>query len=188
MKRIITFCGASGTGKTTLLNYLKENYKIECKELSARPFLPKGESYDISMNDDIQYNIMFNNSITLLKELTDYKGPICYTRGPIDVLAYSKSLEKGIACQEQQLELIKYLYEEKGVTLFYLPIEFDMEDKEDTLRGTNQKIRNLTDKYIQDIIKKLEIPHTKIVGSIEERQKYLDIIMNIYGIEKKYPS
>lgn len=47
------------------MNYLRDNYSIDCIELSARPFLKNnGLSYDIQMTDSIQNNIQFNNTTT----------------------------------------------------------------------------------------------------------------------------
>ncbi|QIG64796.1 hypothetical protein SJC03_118 [Bacteroides phage SJC03] len=179
---IFIFTGSSGTGKSTCLKFLKENFDIECQELSARPFLPKGNSYDVSMTDDIQLNIMFNNTTTILKKLYE-GGNVVYTRSPIDVLSYARVLGKGLACEKQQIDLIKYLNDK--VIYLYIPIEFPMKETSDKLRGMNEKVRYQTDAAIYELIDEMNIPHFTIHGSIEQREETLSEIMNKYNIKKK---
>jgi len=53
-KNIFCFTGASGTGKSTLIEYVKEAYPgVIVSELSARPYLPKDGSYDKTLNQQL---------------------------------------------------------------------------------------------------------------------------------------
>lgn len=187
--KIFTFVGASGVGKSTCMNYLRDNYNIDCIELSARPFLKNnGLSYDIQMTDSIQNNIQFNNTTTFLKtiiknERGELKRSICFSRSNIDVLAYALTLNKGLDCWKQQIQLIEELKNE--FVYLYIPIEFDMNDKSDLKRGTNEKVRNETNEHICYYLKSLNIPYHTISGSIERRKEILDKIMENYNINKR---
>lgn len=187
-QHIFVFTGASGVGKSTCMKYLSENYNIDCIELSARPFLQNnGQSYDVQMTDKIQNNIQFNNTITLLKSIIknergEFKKSICYSRSMLDVICYAESLNKGLDCIEQQISLIE---ETKNEFIYlYIPVEFSMKDTNDTKRGTNEEVRNLTDKYIQKYIEELNIPIITIHGDMSNRKFILDNIMKKYNIPK----
>lgn len=187
--KIFTFVGASGVGKSTCMNYLKNNYNIDCVELSARPFLKNnGESYDIQMTDSIQNNIQFNNTTTLLKTIIkNERGKlprsICYSRSMLDPISYALALNKGLDCWKQQIQLIKEMKNE--FIYLYIPIEFEMSDVLDKKRGTNEEVRNKTNEHIVYYLKNLDILYYTICGSIKEREKILDKIMYIYNIDKK---
>ena len=187
--KIFTFVGASGVGKSTCMNYLRDNYSIDCIELSARPFLKNnGESYDIQMTDSIQNNIQFNNTTTLLKTIIkNERGKlprsICYSRSMLDPISYALALNKGLDCWKQQIQLIKEMKNE--FIYLYIPIEFEMSDVLDKKRGTNEEVRNKTNEHIVYYLKNLDILYYTICGSIKEREKILDKIMYIYNIDKK---
>jgi len=184
---IYTFVGASGTGKSTLLNYIKENYPtVKIEELGAREFLPKnGQSYDVSMTDSIQTCVSLNNLKQFAKAIID-KDSVVYSRSPIDVIAYSLVLNKGIQLIPLLEDWVTYIKDR--VTFLYLPIEFDLTDSDDVLRGLNETVRKDTDKAILKELNKLNIPVTIISGTIEERQVQIDKIFsysNNFYFEKK---
>ena len=186
--KVFVFVGASGTGKSTLMNYLRENFDIECSELSARPFLKmENGSYDQQMTDEIQLNIMYNNTLTILERLIEIelgeKESVVYSRSPIDTLAYAKTLNKGLCLEKQQQDLIQYL--NNKIVYLYIPIEFEMKEESDKLRGLNEDVRNLTDDNICMYLNFLNVPHYIIHGSIEERQQILNEIMNKFDIKRK---
>ena len=187
-QHIFVFTGASGVGKSACMKYLSENYNIDCIELSARPFLQNnGESYDVQMTDKIQNNIQFNNTVTLLEtiiknEREEFKKSICFSRSSLDIIAYAKSLNKGLDCIEQQINFVKRNKNE--FIYLYIPIEFSMKDTNDIKRGTNEEVRNLTDKYIQKYIEELNIPIITIHGDMSNRKSILDNVMKKYNIPK----
>lgn len=190
MNKVFCFVGSSGTGKSTLLNYIRENYYIECKELSARPFLPKDGSYDKTLTDNIQMNILFNNTTTILKAINSdiEKQNFVFSRSPIDVLSYAKVLNKGLCCENQQYDLISFLKDK--IIWLYLPIEFELKDLDDTQRGTNEEVREKTDFYIRQLIDFFKLEYFShfytIKGSIENRYYEIDKIMQKFGIVKKF--
>lgn len=184
MKKIFAFVGASGSGKSTLGKYLTDNYDIEFREVSARPFLEDlNKSYDEQMNDVMQTRIMYNNLESvyeaILEANTENKN-ICLSRCCIDVLAYAHALNKGLGCEKLQENTIKKLSDK--IVLLYTYIDFPMSQKEDTLRGINEKVRKDTDENIFKILEKLNIPHFLIFGDLNKRKETLDEIMKKYDI------
>lgn len=187
MKHINFFTGASGVGKSTLINYLNNNYNIEAKEISARPYLPPGGSYDKTVTDEAQVAIVANRTLSVLEDvlsdlytLTPYPSlagikPKIYSRSPIDNLAYQHLLGKTDLSNvilkqicEREVNIVK-----KYAHFFYIPIEFAM-DPNDTVRGTNVEAQRKTDDIIINTLYDMNIPFTTIKGNIPERQAQLD--------------
>lgn len=186
--KIFLFVGASGTGKSTCMKYLSENYNILCEELSARPFLKQNQgSYDQHMTDEIQLKIMYNNTLTILQKLIDLNSKenksIVYSRSPIDVLAYMLTLNKALFLKEQQIKFINYL--RNKVIWLYIPIEFQMQEVSDSLRGINENVRYKTDDNIVRLLGECNIPYYTIHGNMKKRESILDEIMIQYEINKK---
>ena len=181
-----SFIGASGSGKSTLLQYLAENYQIETKEVSARKLLdPNKGSYDEQMCDELETKINFYYLQETFRNILLARDGhnIITTRCVIDSLAYTHSLKAAeflIPQMEEAVELIK-----DEVIILYTPCDFPMAQKEDKLRGMNEKIRQETDKEFLNLIKKLNIPHYTISGSIKERKEKIDKIMEMYNIRRK---
>lgn len=172
---IYTFVGASGTGKSTLLNYIQKYYpNVKIEELGAREFLPKnGKSYDVTMTDSIQSCVSLNNIKQFAKAIIN-KDSIVYSRSPLDVIAYSIVLNKGTQLVPLLEDWVTYIKDR--VTFLYLPIEFPLNDSNDTLRGLNEDVRRFTDNCIYELFAKLNIKYIPIAGTIEERQNKIDYI------------
>lgn len=175
----IYFTGASGTGKTTLLNYLREKYGniFDVLELSARPYLPTTGSYDQTLTDEIQSLIVQHRTLSVLEQTIKQKNTI-YSRGPVDNLSYQRVLKKGLyldTCSKREIQILK----DSGANFFYLPIEFEMTDKNDEVRGTNKQVQLDTDKEIQSIFQEFFIPFYIIKGSVEERCNTLDKVIDL---------
>ena len=82
---------------------------------------------------------------------------------------------------EEAVKLIK-----NEVIILYTPCDFPMTQAEDKLRGMNENVRQETDKEFLNVIKKLNIPHYTISGSLEERKRKIDRLMSEYNIKRKY--
>lgn len=189
-RQIFIFCGASGTGKTSLLNYITKTYKgVRCKELSARPYLPKNDSYDKTLTDELQAIIVQHRTLSILEDLLkDHQNHLIYSRGPIDNLAYQRVLNKGLFlkdCSIREIEILK-----NYATFLYLPIEFEMNDKEDTIRGVNKEVQINTDKAILEIFEEFSIPFISLqgFGSFTKRTNKIDLLFNRYKIKRLIPS
>lgn len=186
MNKIFAFCGASGTGKSTLLKYIKENYNIEVKELSGRDFLPKDNSYDKTLTDEIQTKIVYNRAIETAKALADLTKDksIVFSRSNLDTLSYSLVLHKAESLNDLQKKEIESLKD--YIIYFYLPVEFDMKDENDIVRGTNKDVQRDTDKNIRLIINQFNLwNHVyTLTGSVKERTDELDEIFSKYGVNR----
>ena len=178
--KIMCFVGSSGTGKTTLLNYLKEKFDAETVELSGRGFLSNASSYDVQVEDTIQSQIAYFNTSTILLKMLEIKGNskakiTCFSRSPIDVMAYELTLNKSKYLLPLQTKVLQQIKD--NIIWIYLPIEFPLSDKSDIKRGLNEEVRNLTDENIKDLLFENEINYYTLRGSIEERQKELNYII-----------
>lgn len=179
-KEVIIFCGASGTGKSTLLKKIEDKYGFPAIEISARKFLDttKG-SYDEQMNDKLQSQIIYNNTVQTAKYINaPLTRSVCLSRSIVDCIAYSHVLKSGeylCSIAEDYLQYIK-----NRAIFIYLPIEFSLskEDEKDIARGMNEEVRQATDKEIKRLLEKYDIFHYKITGSVQERMIKLGIIFN----------
>lgn len=187
MNKIFAFCGASGTGKSTLLKYIKDNYDIEVKELSGRDFLPKNNSYDKTLTDEIQSQIVYNRLIetskAVINNLKNEKS-IVFSRSNLDTLSYSMVLNKAEFLNNLQKKEIESLKE--YIIYFYLPIEFDMKEEGDIVRGLNKEVQEKTDQCIRKIITEFKLWSNvyTLTGNVEERLNDLDLIFQKYNINK----
>lgn len=169
---IYCLCGASGTGKTTLLNYIRDNFNIDVLEVSARPYLPKDKDYVKSSNETNQILITQNRYIDITNAIMQAK-PTVFSRSPIDSLAYEYALnicDSIIPLLERQIdstyEFIEYIY---------LPIEFKMEY--DEVRGNDEEMRENVDNQIINIFNRFKINYHILKGDVKQRCIQLDEIL-----------
>jgi hypothetical protein len=180
---VFCLCGASGTGKSTILDHIKEFYPIDTEEVSARPFLPKDMDYVNSLDEKSQTLITQHRFISILEGLFKTK-PIVYSRSPIDSLAYELTLNKApylISLLERQIDISK-----EFVIYIYLPVEFEMNSADDIVRGTNNEVQKNTDSAIQKILME-KIPYWYCLsGSKQERFLSLKEILRKYNVTGNY--
>ena len=164
---------------------MSENYNIEYREVSARPFLEDlNKSYDEQLTDVMQNRIMYNNMESVYKALLEANTKdkdILLSRCCIDVLAYARALNKGGDCQPLQKNTIEFL-NDKLIILYTIP-DFPMVE-EDILRGKNEDVRQKTNEEILKIFKELNVPYFALKGSLDNRKEICDCIMKVFGISK----
>lgn len=176
--KYFSFVGASGVGKSTLLNYINENFSIKTMELSARPYLPKVEgSYDQTLTDESQALICMHRALGAFEQMLTGE-PCVFSRSAIDNLAYQRVLGKGLFLDSASKRNIEI--ENKNTTYLYIPIQFPMAQTEDTVRGMNEEVRQKTDLEIQKICIGFHIDPIIISGSLEERQEQLKYHLKDY--------
>lgn len=171
INHVFCLCGASGTGKSTILEHVSKNFCIDVQEVSARPYLPKTTDYVNSLDETSQTLITQHRFADILKGAFENKIPTLYSRSPLDSLAYEAVLNKApflYKLLEKQVEISKSF-----VHYIYLPVEFDMSDTGDVVRGTNQEVQQATDATILKAFDYYGIDYLELSGTKEERAKKL---------------
>jgi nicotinamide riboside kinase len=177
MKQLFCITGASGTGKSTLLKYINQNFNIHVTEVSARPFLPENTDYVNSLDLFSQVLITQNRFVSFVEQAIN-NNPTVFSRSPIDSLAYERVLNKAPFIEEllmRQIDIINPLIQH-----IYIPIEFPMEPENDTIRGANVEVQLRTDFYIQRILRGHDVSFITVKGTIEERCRQLDAVLKDY--------
>lgn len=174
--KLSAFTGSSGVGKTTLLDIItKQNHKIQIVELSGRPYLPEKGDYVNNKSDSINRRISYGSLVTMTQAILNsrsYYDGIFYSRCAIDRLAYSRILKVGEDLQDIIIKEIKEILI-PFIDVYYIPVEFALPNN-DEVRGNNEKIRNLVDLEIKNILEEFNIEFYLVKGSIEERMKIIN--------------
>lgn len=173
MKRII-LTGAHGTGKTTILNHYKN--RIPAVTEVVRTLIKQGIKIN-EMGDEEGQRIIFDTHIKNLSALTDYISD----RGPTDAYAYTwyhyevqhKDLLHELKRESE--ELLKFFENNSDIIWCYFPIEFSVVD--DGVRSTEEEFRRYVDKSIKSILDDANIKYYTITGTVEERIKQIDNIL-----------
>ena len=164
----ISITGSFGVGKTTLANILQEKINIPLLPEVARILIKQGHKMDKGVTPDLEY-IMAK----MQEELENGKEWIA-DRCFIDLYAYIKILfPKHVGLN---YEILSFLQKSKYDFIFYLPIEFPIEN--DGERSVDVKFQKKIDREIKKIIKEF-FPNNfyKITGTKEKRiEKILKII------------
>lgn len=182
MRVLAAFTGASGTGKSTLLDIMEKRNLFKTIELSGRPYLPKSGDYVENKSDSINRRIAYGSSVTMLASTLKFpEANLFFSRCAIDKLAYGRTLGVGSDLFDVTSKEIEFVVN-PFIKVFYLPIEFPLTDTDDTMRGNNELVRTATDENIRLILEEFNIPHVVVKGTIEERIK---IIVDSLTVNKK---
>ena len=177
MKKII-FTGAQGTGKSTILNYFKENgYPVitEVVRTLAQEGIKINEEGTIRSQEIIfdTYKQIFSNCENVMLENVVFSD-----RGLTDVASYTAYLaiaEHNFDAMKlliQELEEIREWNEKNDVVYFYFPIEFPVVD--DGVRSTNEKYRKFINDYIKFVLDYLKVDYHTVTGTVEERIMFIE--------------
>lgn len=182
----INFTGASGTGKTTLLDALRgelPDYEFNT-EVVRRLLKEKGIKIN-EMGDEEGQRMIFGAYQEFLEENTDkdYVSDRCM----IDPLAYTllhvNNRQIGAGLLTEQWNVVKDAVKTHLLDyVFYFPIEFANEH--DGVRSDDDDFRSETDAAIRGILADLqrEYPYFRVVdvrGDVEQRKNIiLDFIKN----------
>lgn len=162
------FTGTHSTGKTTILDRLKDVYSFGFHNSVTR----YAESKGIKINKEVSSD----GQLSMLKIYEDYEseyllsGDNIMDRCLIDTLGYSMYFfSKGlidkltVEAVEHALTLRIPMY----TTVFYFPIEFD--NVLDGTRVQDDEFRVSVDNNIKEILKRFNIKYVTITGDIESR-------------------
>ncbi|WP_131539893.1 ATP/GTP-binding protein [Pedobacter nototheniae] len=184
----IALTGAHGTGKSTLANFLKNEFTKRSIIASVTPEVPR--LICEAVNDKEYFrrgkNSLLKQSLILLGQLIteeqNQKGvdmQIC-DRTLFDHWAYSLSLFGKEISEGNYTEIYESFISQHCKTydkVFYLPIEFKPLD--DGVRESDEKFQLEIDGLILGLLKKHDINYERITGNIEGRGNAILKTLNI---------
>ena len=166
---LISFSGAQSTGKTTLLNKLKED-----KNLSNYKFIDEitrniqRKGYKINeMGDSETQKLIMDSHL----ENSEFENAIL-DRCSLDGLCYTEYLYNKGNISEDVMNYTRDVFEKtirKYDVIFYLKPEFEIVD--DNIRSTNKEFQNEIVKLFDKNIEKYNVNVIQLTGSVEERLK-----------------
>ena len=164
----IAFTGAQSTGKTTLLNELKNDGDIilqyDFRDEITRRMQKKGLAINESGNDITQLLIMNSH---IKNSLIDN---VIMDRCALDGLVYTDWMydkKKVSHWVREYAEHVFNLLIDRYDHIFYLVPEFSLED--DGIRSTNLQFRDDIVDLFDHYIKEYKIPVIKLTGTVEQR-------------------
>lgn len=171
----IFLLGSHGTGKTTLCQAVKRIYnEYAIRDGVSRPVKRCRDRIGISAYDE---QIIINELTFFYWHYNkDFKNLIM-TRSPLDCIVYSRAMGWGDLADEcmKRLEdegiLADMLYGK--VKLYYIPIEFQLED--DGVRFTDVNFQKKVDEEFIKLIHELNLPVETLSGSVRDRVNQLSL-------------
>lgn len=187
----IAFTGSHCTGKTTLLNDIKNALPSEIIVNSvtevARKIIEKG--YPLNMDATIDSYVHYiNDQLEEEKNKMNKCDVFISDRTLLDPVAYAMVNSKLPRPYIPQyfIDMMKNVWlMEKGNYDFYVyfPVEFDLEM--DGIRPFDENYRREVDETIEVLLKENGIKYIKITGNREKRKKYLlTLIKNSLCLDK----
>ena len=181
---IVSFTGAQSTGKTTLLNKVKEKnpYLDTVDEVTRRI----KREFDVPINEaggDITQSMIMTDHIHNVYR--KYDGDVVLDRCAMDGVVYTHWLYNHGMVSKQVLNWAKKIYEElvgKYDVIFYTsPVDVPLID--DGERSVNKEFRKeileLFDNYIYDLIIDNRADNVVTVeGTVEERMTFIKKVLD----------
>lgn len=178
----IAFFGACGTGKTTLVKSIYKELNLKPLYNNARDIIAGLGIEDVSKIEPTKRALMLESILLsrIMKQIALLDEDFISDRSPLDELMYWElDNDKNFPSLTPVIKKFIYSYLErfKYDLLVYVPIEFDLSEKEkneDKLRYVNEH-RYIEDKYVRDFYNKerKELLYCKkiiaVTGSVEER-------------------
>lgn len=162
----IAIAGAQSTGKSTLLNALKQEYSnIQFIEEITRELKAQGYKINEDGNDDTQIQIM-----NLHKKYSTLSEDAIYDRCALDGIVYTQYLYDNGNISEEVYQTSLEIFEEiinRYDKICYLKPEFDIVD--DGERSTNKSFRDDIVDLFEQYIDMYNLDVIVLTGSVEER-------------------
>ena len=173
----ITFCGAQGTGKSTILNLLRKEEMFNNYEFITGISRKLNSKYNLPINEgstDETQLLLFNKILEKMLLTRNFISD----RGLLDVLSYTqyfynkiKNIDYSILSYQNEMY---HKYNQTQGLIIYFPILFPVIG--DEFRVIDEEYRKNVDnmiKYYLDIYHKKDSFITMINGTPEERLKFL---------------
>jgi len=188
---IISFTGAQSTGKTTLLNLIKDlnPYLDSIDEVTRRI----KREYNLPINEDggdiTQTMIMSDHIANIFRK---YDSDVIFDRCALDGVVYTQWLYNKGKVSKEVLQWAKKIYNtliDKYDAIFVTSPE-DVPLVDDGERSVDidfrEEIIDIFNMYIDDIkIYSREVNLFVVEGSIEERMKYIKNVLEVKGLDIK---
>ncbi len=188
---IISFTGAQSTGKTTLLNLIKDlnPYLDSIDEVTRRI----KREYNLPINEDggdiTQTMIMSDHIANIFRK---YDSDVIFDRCALDGVVYTQWLYNKGKVSKEVLQWSKKIYNtliDKYDAIFVTSPE-DVPLVDDGERSVDidfrEEIIDIFNMYIDDIkIYSRKVNLFVVEGSVEERMKYIKNILEVKGLDIK---
>lgn len=171
----ISFTGAQGTGKTTILNALREDPDFKDFEFVTevvRKFVK-----ELGMKINKEGTVETQKTIfQAYNSLLDREDFFISDRCIVDVYSYTKNGVENLSPGRERSSFANCLYEQYQTLIkrrdsiglvFYFPIEFPIES--DSVRSTDVEYQKEIDGNIKGVLDRLDIPYITVSGTVEER-------------------
>jgi len=176
----IAFTGAQSTGKTTLLEAIKQNeefrYKYEFIDEITRRMVKKGLKINEAGGNTTQLLIMNEHIKNLLYE------DVIMDRCMLDGLVYTDWLHWEGKVKTWVYEYAKNVFDHyinRYDLIFYLKPEFDIVD--DGVRSVDIKFRNEIVERFERYVKHVQVPVIILSGTVEQRLEQFYNTINNHG-------
>ncbi len=168
---LISFSGAQSTGKTTLLNILKQDSSLEnYKFIDEITRSIQKQGYKINELGDSETQKLIMKAHIDNSNLTN----AILDRCSLDGLCYTEYLYNKGNISEEVMDFTKIAFQNtinKYDLIFYLKPEFEIVD--DNVRSTNKEFQNEIVKLFDKNINLYNINVIQLTGTIEERLKQI---------------
>jgi len=176
----IAFTGAQSTGKTTLLEAIKQNeefrYKYEFIDEITRRMVKKGLKINEAGGNTTQLLIMNEHIKNLLYE------DVIMDRCMLDGLVYTDWLHWEGKVKTWVYEYTKNVFDHyinRYDLIFYLKPEFNIVD--DGVRSVDIKFRNEIVERFERYVKHVQVPVIILSGTVEQRLEQFYNTINNHG-------
>lgn len=174
----VSFTGAQSTGKTTLLNRLKDSDYSQWHYVDEVTRLVQRE-YGVMINeagDDITQLLILDKH--LHNAIKCSKHDTIMDRCIVDGLVYTQWLYQNGKVNYQTLAHAEHLFSLliNRIDCIFLPYHGDVEIHDDGVRSTNTNFRQDVIKLFNNVLERPEVRNKVVVvkGSVEERYQTID--------------
>lgn len=187
MSNVVVFIGSHGTGKTTLVNAVKETVEKQGRNSAVVSEVPR---VVCELADDAHFFRRDRNSLAkqfallvgqpIFEHLNCSESDFVFCdRSLLDHWAYTKQAFADELEQEGLIPVVEHFIIEHFRSydfVFYVPIEFPPED--DGVREDSLKFQKEIDVQIKELLGKFDVNYETVSGNVEERvQSVVDLIL-----------